>query len=90
MSELHYTDPSAPRHGKHHLRRPTGELSHEEKLERQASHIKALTIVLVLVLLMLGYAAAFELDSWPEWVVFGGICSVGVGTIIAVSPRRPN
>jgi hypothetical protein len=45
-------------------------------------------IVLVLTLLMLGYAAAFDLNSWAEWVVFGGICAVAIGAIIALSPRR--
>ncbi|MGZ5313472.1 MAG: hypothetical protein ACXWEA_04630 [Solirubrobacterales bacterium] len=88
MADERYTDPSAPHHSEHHLRTPTGELSHEDKLARQALHIRVLVIALILVLLMLGYAAAFDLDSWAEWVVLGGICSVGVGAIIAVSPRR--
>jgi formate hydrogenlyase subunit 3/multisubunit Na+/H+ antiporter MnhD subunit len=39
------------------------------------------------LLAMLVYAAAFDLDNWSEWVVFGGICSVAVGTIIAIRPR---
>ena len=34
---------------------------------------------------MLVYAAAFDLNSWAEWVVFGGICAVAIGTIIALS-----
>ncbi len=42
-------------------------------------------MVLLLVLLMLVYSAAFDLDNWSEWVVFGGICSVAIGTIIAVN-----
>ena len=88
MTEQRWTDPSAPRHRAHHLRTPTGELSHEEKLARQAFHVKVLVIVLVLTLLMLGYAAAFDLNSWAEWVVFGGICAVAIGAIIALSPRR--
>jgi hypothetical protein len=89
MAEEQFTDPSAPHHREHHLRTPTGELSHEQKLARQALHIRVLLAVLVLVLLMLGYAAVFDLDSWAEWVVMGGICSVAIGTIIAVSYRRP-
>ena len=40
---------------------------------------------MLLVLAMLAYSALFDLDSWSEWVVFGAICSVAVGTIIAVS-----
>ena len=86
--ELHYTDKLAPRHGKHHLRTPTGELSHEEKQKRQALHIEILSVVVVVLLALVVYAAAFDLDSWAEWVVFGGICSVAVGAIIALSPRR--
>jgi membrane protein YdbS with pleckstrin-like domain len=81
------TDPSAPHHSEHHLRTPIGELSHEAKLERQALHIRVLIGVLVLVLAMLGYAAAFDLDSWAEWVVMGGICVTAIGAIIAVSTR---
>ncbi len=88
MSEQRYTDPSAPHHHEHHLRTPSAELGHEEKLRRQALHLRILTGVLVLVMLMLVYAAAFDLNSWAEWVVFGGICSVAIGTIIALSPTR--
>ena len=40
---------------------------------------------MLLVLAMLAYSALFDLDSWSEWVEFGAICSVAVGTIIAVS-----
>lgn len=86
--EPNYTDPSAPHHREHHLRTPTHELPHEEKLRRQQTHMRVLTIVIVLLLALLAYAAAFDLDSWAEWLVFGGICSVAVGAIIAVSPRR--
>jgi protein-S-isoprenylcysteine O-methyltransferase Ste14 len=88
MTEQRYTDPSAPHQREHHLRTPTGELSHEDKLARQALHIRILSLVLILTLLMLAYAAAFDLDSWAEWVVLGGICSVAVGAIIAVWSRN--
>lgn len=90
MSDLEYTDPSAPHHHERHLRTPTHELSHEEKLRRQQTHLRILTGVVVLVLAMCVYAATSELDSWAEWAVFGGICSVAVGAIIALSPRRPS
>ena len=89
MVEEHFTDPSAEHHHEHHLRTPTHELHHEEKLARQRLHIRVLTLVLLLVLATLGYAAAFHLDSWAEWVALGGICSVAIGTMIAVSARRP-
>ena len=82
-----FTDPSAPHHREHHLRTPTGELSHEQKLARQALHIRVLLGALVLVLLMLGYSAAFDLDHWAEWVVLGGIVATAVGAMIAVSTR---
>lgn len=78
-------DPGAePKHPHlHHT--PTSQLPHEEKLKRQERHLQILTGVLLLVLLMLVYSAAFDLDNWSEWVVFGGICSVAIGTIIAVN-----
>ncbi len=86
--ELHYTDKLAEHHHEHRLRTPTGELHHEEKLKRQALHIEILSVIVVVLLLLVIYAAAFDLDSWAEWIVFGGICSVSVGAIIALSPRR--
>ena len=70
-------------HRLHHT--PTSQLHHDEKIKRQERHLQILTGVLLLVLLMLGYSAAFDLDNWSEWVVLGGICSVAVGTIIAVN-----
>lgn len=82
-----YTDPQAPHHGKHPVRTPTGELSHEAKLQRQRLHRMTAAIVLVLLLAVLAYAAAFDLNSWAEWVVLGGIVSVVVGFMIAVYTR---
>ena len=82
-----YTDPQAPHHGKHSVRTPTGELSHERKLQRQRLHRMTVVIVLVLILAVLAYAAAFDLNSWAEWVVLGGIVSVVVGFMIAVYSR---
>jgi hypothetical protein len=80
-----FTDPS--RHvtrREHPLRTPTSQLSHEQKVERQALHLKVLTGVLLLVLAMLAYSAAFDLDSAAEWIVFGGICFTAVGVAVAV------
>jgi hypothetical protein len=79
------TDPQASHHREHHLRTPTNELHHEEKIRRQARHLQILTGVMILVLAMLIYAALFSLDSWSEWVVFGAICATAVGTMIAVA-----
>lgn len=82
-----FTDPTAPHHHEHHVRTPTGELSHEEKLARQRTHITILSGVLVLVLLMLAYASIFDLDSWAEWTVLGAICFTALGALIAVNIR---
>jgi hypothetical protein len=83
-----FTDPLAPHHHEHHIRTPTGELSHEQMLARQRTHIMTLSVVLVLVLLMLAYAAIFDLNSWAEWVVLGAICVTAVGALIAVNTRQ--
>ena len=82
-----FTDPSAPHHHAHEVRAATDELSHERKLARQRLHITVLSTVLVLVLLMLAYAAIFDLNSWAEWVVLGGICFAALGAVIAVNTR---
>jgi membrane protein YdbS with pleckstrin-like domain len=70
---------------KHRLRTPTSQLPHEQKLERQQRHLQMLTGVLVLVLAVLVYSAAFDLDHWAEWVVFGGIVFMAIGVIVAVN-----
>jgi hypothetical protein len=82
-----FTDPAAPHHREHHVRTPTGELSHEQKLARQRTHVTILSSVLVLVLLMLAYASIFDLNSWAEWLVLGAICFTAVGVLVAVSTR---
>jgi hypothetical protein len=82
------TDPQKHEsHREHHLRTPTGQLPHEEKLRRQQRHLTILTVVLVAVLLMLAYTAAFDLDHWAEWVVLGGICATAVGFMIAAQSQ---
>ncbi len=78
------TDPQASRHHEHHLRTPTNELPHEEKLKRQRRHLQVLTGVMLLVLAMLVYSVLTAIDTWSEWVVFGAICATAVGTMIAV------
>jgi len=71
----------------HHT--PTSALPHEAKLARQQRHIRILTAVIVLVLAALAYAAAFDLDSAPEWIVFVMVIVTVVGAMIAVhSPRN--
>jgi uncharacterized membrane protein YcjF (UPF0283 family) len=82
-----YTDPQRPHHREHHVRTPSGELSHEARLRRQQAHIRLLTLGLILVLALLIYTAAFDLDHWAEWVVFGGICATAVGVMVAVHSR---
>jgi hypothetical protein len=47
-------------------------------------HIRILTLVLIAVLAMLAYAAAFDLDHWAEWVVLGMICLTALGAMVAV------
>ena len=80
-------DPQAqPRHA-HHARTPTHELSHEQRLERERFHTTVLSIVLIGVLAMLGYAAAFDLDHPVEWIVLGGIVLTALGSIVAVKSR---
>ena len=68
--------------GPHHT--PTRELPHQEKLARQRAHIRILTVVLVVVLAGLVYAAAFDLNSSAEWIVFGMIVFTVAGAMIAV------
>jgi hypothetical protein len=82
-----FTDPQRPHHRERHVRTPTGELSHEQRLRRQQTHINIFTLVLVAVLAMLAYAAAFDLDHWAEWAVFGGICATALGFMVAVHSR---
>jgi hypothetical protein len=82
------TDPQkheSPR--EHHIRTPTRQLPHEEKIRRQQRHITMLTVGLLGVLAMLAYSAAFDLDHWAEWVVLGAIVATAVGFIIAAQSQ---
>jgi membrane protein YdbS with pleckstrin-like domain len=87
-SPREFTDPLAPHHHEHHLRTPTDELSHQQKLARQRGHVTVLSLVLVLVLLMLAYASIFDLNSWAEWLVLGAICVTAVGALVAINVRQ--
>jgi hypothetical protein len=71
----------------HHIRTPTSQLPHEEKIRRQRRHITMLTVGLLGVLAMLAYSAAFDLDHWAEWVVLGAIVATAVGFIIAAQSQ---
>jgi hypothetical protein len=75
----------APR--KHRVRTPTRQLPHAERVRRQQGHIALLTAVLIAVLAVLAYAAAFDLDSAAEWIVLGGIVATAIGALIAVHTR---
>ena len=82
------TDPQKHEsHREHHLRTPTDQLPHQEKVRRQQRHITLLTVALVAVLLMLAYSAAFDLDHWAEWAVLGGIVVTAVGVMIAAQSQ---
>jgi hypothetical protein len=82
------TDPQKHEsHREHHLRTPTSQLPHDEKIRRQQRHITMLTVGLLGVLAMLAYSAAFDLDHWAEWVVLGGIVFTAVGFIIAAQSQ---
>jgi uncharacterized BrkB/YihY/UPF0761 family membrane protein len=82
------TDPQKHEaHREHHPRTPTSQLPHEEKIRRQQRHVTILTVLLIAVLLMLAYSAAFDLDHWAEWVVLGGICATAIGFIIAAQSQ---
>jgi membrane protein YdbS with pleckstrin-like domain len=73
---------SSEQHGLHHT--ATHALPHEQKLARQRRHLQILTVVCVLVLAALVYAAAFDLNSVAEWIVFAMIIVTAIGAMIAV------
>jgi hypothetical protein len=72
-------------HDRHRFRTPTSQLPHAEKIARQNLHIEILSIVLLLVLLLLVYSAAFDIDHWAEWIVFGGIVATAIGAGVAIN-----
>jgi hypothetical protein len=66
---------------------PTRSLPRPEKVRREQRHVAMLTGALGAVLLLLFYTAAFDLNSWSEWTVFGAIAFTVIGTGIAVQTR---
>ena len=82
-------DTDSPEHPDHpHVRTPTSQLPHAEKLERQRRQLQMLTGALVVVLILLAYSAARDLNHWAEWIVFGAIVGTAIGMMIAVRPGR--
>jgi hypothetical protein len=71
----------------HRLSTPTGQLRHPDKVRREQRHVAMLNGALAAVLLLLAYTAAFDLNSWAEWTVFGAIAIAAVGVGIAVQSR---
>ena len=82
------SDPSASRHAKRHLRTPTEQLSRPDKLVREAMHVRVLSSLLLLALMVASFVALSSLDVWHEWLVLTMLCVTGIGAIIAVSPSR--
>jgi len=86
--EAAVTDPQKHEsHREHHLRTPTSQLPHQEKVKRQQRHITMLTLALLGVLAMLAYSAAFDLDHWAEWVVLVGIVCAALGFVVAAQSQ---
>jgi hypothetical protein len=83
MSEMQTGDGGS--HERRHLRTPTSQLPHAEKIARQERHVEILTLLLLTVLLLLVYSAIFDLDHWAEWIVFGGIVTAAVGGGVAIN-----
>ena len=71
----------------HRVSTPTGQLSHPEKVRREQRRVGVLNGVLIAVLLLLVYTAAYDLDSAGEWIFFGAIVLTAVGMGVAVQTR---
>jgi len=81
------SDPQRAPQREHHLRAPTHELPHEERIRRERFHVTVLSFVLIATLAMLAYAATFDIDHPGEWIVFAAICATGLGTVVAIKSR---
>lgn len=81
------TDPQRGPQREHHLRTPTQELPHEERVRREQFHVTVLSFVLLGTLAMLAYAAAFDIDHPGEWIVLGAIAATALGTVVAIKSR---
>ena len=71
----------------HRVGTPTRRLPHSVKVRRERRHAAMLTGTLAGVLLLLAYTAAFDLNTWAEWTVFGGLAITAIGAGIAVQSR---
>jgi amino acid transporter len=71
----------------HRAATPTRRLPHPAKVRREQRHAAMLNGVLFATLLLLVYTAAFDLNSWAEWTVFGVIVVTAAGAGIAVQSR---
>lgn len=71
----------------HRISTPTRLLPHPAKVHREQRRLAMLTGVLGAVLLLLSYTAAFDLDSWAEWAVFGALVFTAIGAGIATQTR---
>jgi hypothetical protein len=71
----------------HRIATPTRLLPHPAKVRREQRHLAVLTGVLAAVLLLLLYAAAFDLNTWAEWTVFAAFVLITVGGGVATQTR---
>jgi hypothetical protein len=81
------TDPQRAPQREHHLRTPSRELPHDERVRREQFHVTVLSFVLLGTLAMLAYAAAFDIDHPGEWIVLGAIAATALGTVVAIKSR---
>jgi membrane protein YdbS with pleckstrin-like domain len=64
---------------------PTGQLPHPEKVRREGRHVALLTGALIGLLTILVGVAAFDLNSWSEWVVLAAFELGAAGVFIALA-----
>lgn len=55
---------------------------------KRKGRLRILTVILVAILAVLGYAMVQGIDGWAHIAVIGGIVCTAVGTMLAVSPNR--
>jgi membrane protein YdbS with pleckstrin-like domain len=64
---------------------PADRLPHPDKVRREGRHAAILSGGLLGLLTILVGVAAFDLDSWSEWVVLGAFALGAVGIFIALT-----